>query len=224
MTCGACADFVVVPAQPGGRAGRIRYAAGSRCPLVYVTAWHSLMVAGNARRRARCAGGGRRRWRQYRVGADRQAGGGRSVHVVAGNAEKAERARLLGADWVVDRTAEPEWSRAVFAATHREGIDLVVDNVGQATWPSSLRTLRVGGRLVTVGGTSGYTAQIPINLIFGRQIGLIGSTMGTQADYLTVMDRLSGKLTPVVDSVFQFQEFRRAIEHMSPATHVRQRS
>ena len=212
---GACADFVVVPARnlvavPDGYDMRLAAAAS----LVYVTAWHSLMVAGNLRTAERVlvvgAGGG---VNTASVQIAKLAWA--TVYVVAGNAEKAERARLLGADWVVDRTAEPEWSRAVFAATHREGIDLVVDNVGQATWPSSLRTLRVGGRLVTVGGTSGYTAQIPINLIFGRQIRLIGSTMGTQADYLTVMDLVfQGKLTPVVDSVFPIQEFRRAIEHM----------
>ena len=212
---GACADYVVVPARnlvavPEGYDLRLAAAAS----LVYVTAWHSLVVAAALRAGEKVlvvgAGGG---VNTASVQIAKLAGA--TVYVIAGNAEKAERARLLGADWVLDRSAEPEWSRAVFLATQREGVDLVVDNVGQATWLNSLRTLRVGGRLVTVGGTSGYAAQVPVNLIFGRQVRLIGSTMGTQADYLTVMDLVfQGKLLPVVDSVFPMQDFRRAVEHM----------
>ncbi len=212
---GACADYVVVPARnlvavPEGYDLRLAAAAS----LVYVTAWHSLVVAAALRAGEKVlvvgAGGG---VNTASVQIAKLAGA--TVYVIAGNAEKAERARLLGADWVLDLSAEPEWSRAVFLATQREGVDLVVDNVGQATWLNSLRTLRVGGRLVTVGGTSGYAAQVPVNLIFGRQVRLIGSTMGTQADYLTVMDLVfQGKLLPVVDSVFPMQDFRRAVEHM----------
>lgn len=212
---GACADYVVVPARnlvavPDGYDLRLAAAAS----LVYVTAWHSLVVAGELRAGEKVlvvgAGGG-----VNTASLQIAKLAGATVYVIAGNAEKAERARVLGADWALDRSAEPEWSRAVFLATHREGVDLVVDNVGEATWLNSLRTLRVGGRLVTVGGTSGYAAQVPVNLIFGRQLRLIGSTMGTQADYLSVMDLVfQGKLLPVVDSVFPMQDFRRAMGYM----------
>ena len=145
---GACADYVVVPARnlvavPEGYDLRLAAAAS----LVYVTAWHSLVVAAALRAGEKVlvvgAGGG---VNTASVQIAKLAGA--TVYVIAGNAEKAERARLLGADWVLDRSAEPEWSRAVFLATQREGVDLVVDNVGQATWLNSLRTLRVGGRLV----------------------------------------------------------------------------
>jgi len=212
---GACADYVVVPARnlvavPDGYDMRLAAAAS----LVYVTAWHSLVVAGAVRAGEKVlvvgAGGGVNT-ASFQIAKL----AGATIYVIAVNAAKAERARSLGADWVLDRSADPDWSRAVFLATQRDGIDLVVDNVGQATWLNSLRTLRVGGRLVTVGGTSGYAAQVPVNLIFGRQVRLIGSTMGTQADYLTVMDLVfQGKLLPVVDSVFPMQDFRRAMEHM----------
>ena len=97
----------------------------------------------------------------------------------------------------------------------RQGVDLVVDNVGQATWGSSLRTLRPGGRLLTVGGTSGYQAQVPVNLLFARHLRLIGSTMGAQSDYTTVMNLVfQGRLQPVVDSVFELQQFRSAMARM----------
>jgi NADPH:quinone reductase-like Zn-dependent oxidoreductase len=208
---GACADYVAVPARnlvaiPVGYDMRLAAAAS----LVYVTAWHNLLTAGALRPGERVlvvgAGGG------VNTAAIQIAKlTGATVYVVASSADKAARARQLGADWVHDRSADPAWSRAVFAATGREGVDLVVDNVGAATWSDSLRTLRPGGRLATVGGTSGYVVQTPINLIFGRQLRIIGSTMGTQDDYLTVMALVfQDRLRPIVDSVFPLEAFQAA--------------
>jgi NADPH:quinone reductase-like Zn-dependent oxidoreductase len=182
--------------------------------LVYVTAWHSLIVAGDLRAGERVlvvgAGGG---VNTAAIQIARYAGA--SVYVIASNADKAARARQLGADWVHNRSDDAAWSRAVSAATAREGVDLVVDNVGAATWPESLRSLRPGGRLVTVGGTSGYRAEAPVNLIFGRHLRLIGSTMGTHDDYLTVMGLIfQARLQPVVDVVFPIEEFQAAIARL----------
>ncbi len=209
---GACADYVAVPARnliaiPSGFDMRLAAAAS----LVYVTAWHSLIVAGDLRAGERVlvvgAGGG---VNTAAIQIARYAGA--SVYVIASNVDKAARARQIGADWVHNRSDDAAWSQAVFAATAREGVDLVVDNVGAATWPESLRSLRPGGRLVTVGGTSGYRAEAPVNLIFGRHLRLIGSTMGTHDDYLTVMALIfQDRLRPVVDAIFPIAEFRAAI-------------
>ena len=90
--------------------------------------------------------------------------------VSASTAEKARMAQELGADWVHDRSADPQWSRAVYRATARQGVDVVVDNVGQETWPDSLRCLALGGRLLTVGGSTGYQATVPVNLMWGFSV------------------------------------------------------
>ena len=140
---------------------------------------------------------------------------GATVGVVAANAEKAAKARDLGADWTVDRGAEPNWSKAVYAATGRRGVDVVVDNVGAATWGNSLRCLARGGRLLTVGGTAGYDAVTPVNLMFGKHLSIIGSTMGTQTDFETVMAQVwAGKLKPVVDHIFPLAEYPAALARM----------
>jgi NADPH:quinone reductase-like Zn-dependent oxidoreductase len=102
---------------------------------------------------------------------------GATVFVVAASAQKAARAREIGADWATDRSAEPNWGKAVWAATGRRGVDVVVDNVGAATWgPASAPGRR--GRLL-LGGT-GYEAMTPVNLFW--HLSIIGSTMGTHAD------------------------------------------
>lgn len=212
---GACAEYVKIPARnlvaiPDGYAMQKAAAAS----LVYVTAWHNLITAGNLRAGERVlivgAGGGVNTASLQiakLVGAE--------VMMIASTAEKAKLARVQGADWVHDRSAEENWSKAVYQATAREGVDLVVDNVGEATWPSSLRTLATGGRLVTVGGTTGYKATVPVNLIFAKHLQIIGSTMGTQDDYLRVMSLIfQGKLDPIVDSIYPATDFAQAMERM----------
>ncbi len=212
---GACTEYVKAPAInlaaiPDGYDMRQAAAAS----LVYLTAWHSLVQAGGVGQTERVlvvgAGGG-----VNTASIQIAKLMGAEVYVIASNAQKVELALKLGADWAHDRSADPNWPRAVYQATQRAGIDVVVDNVGQATWMNSLRTLAPGGRLLTVGGSSGYEAATPVNLLFGRQLSIIGSTMGTQDDYLTVMSLVfAGKLNPIVDSVYSMQDFATAMTRM----------
>ena len=93
---------------------------------------------------------------------------------------------------------------------------MVVDNVGAATWGASLRSLAKGGRLLTVGGTSGYEAMTPVNLLFAKHLSIIGSTMGTQADFEAAMAQVwSGKLKPVVDRTFPLADYPTALARMT---------
>jgi NADPH:quinone reductase-like Zn-dependent oxidoreductase len=183
-------------------------------PLVGVTAWHSLVVRGNVRPGETVlvvgAGGG---VNSTAIQIAKLTGA--TVLAVAGDAKKAEIAHELGAEWTVDREQTPDWGKAVWAHTGRQGVDVVVDNVGEATWAASLRSLARGGRLLTVGGTTGYSAPTPINLLFGRHLSIIGSTMGTQADFEAVMAQVwAGKLRPVVDEIFPLAKYPLALVRM----------
>ncbi len=212
---GAYAEFVVAPARnlvaiPDGYADELAAAA----PLVSVTAWHMLVTAGRIRPGETVlvvgAGGG-----VNSVAIQIAKLAGATVFVVAADAEKAAKARELGADWAVDRSVEPTWSKAVWAVTGRRGVDVVVDNVGAATWVASLRSLARGGRLLTVGCTTGYEAPTPINLLFGRHLSIIGSTMGTQTDFEAAMTQVwAGKVKPVVDRIYPLAEYPAALERM----------
>jgi NADPH:quinone reductase-like Zn-dependent oxidoreductase len=86
-------------------------------------------------------------------------------------------------------------------------VDVVVDNVGQATWPTSLRSLRRGGRMLVVGNTSGYDIQLNSRLIFGKHLSIIGSTMAPQADFRAVMELIfAGRLRAVIDRVMPLKD------------------
>ena len=136
---------------------------------------------------------------------------GATVYALTSTEEKAEKALLLGADVVLNYRENPEWSRALFKMTDRRGVDVVVDNVGQATLNQSIRAVARGGRIVIVGNTSGPHAEIDVRFIFGKQISIIGSTMGSHQDFADAMALVwAGELQPVVDRVMPLSEGKRA--------------
>ncbi len=197
-TCGTFAEFVVVPARnllrlPEHVAFRGAAAAG----LVYLTAWHSLITRGGLRAGESVlivgAGGG---VNTASIQIARLAGA--RVMVVGSTAAKLAQAEALGADVLIDRSRE-DWSRAVYQLTGRQGVDVVVDNVGSATLFDSIRALRRGGRLLIVGTTSGPQVDLDLRYIFSKQISLIGSTMAPHQDFEQVMTLIfAGRLKPVI--------------------------
>jgi NADPH:quinone reductase-like Zn-dependent oxidoreductase len=135
---------------------------------------------------------------------------GARVFVVAGNKEKAARALELGADTILDRS-KVDWVREIYRLTHKRGVDVVVDNVGMATISNSMKAVVRGGRIVIIGNTSGPHAEIDMRFIFGKQISLIGSTMGSHQDFRDVTTLLwSGKLRPVIDRVMPLSRGKEA--------------
>ncbi len=108
-----------------------------------------------------------------------------------------------------------EWGREVHRLTGRRGVDVVVDNVGAATFGQSLRALRRGGRLLTVGNSSGPRFELDNRYLFGKQLTLIGSTMGTSVDYETVMGLIfGGRLRPVIDTVYPLRDAATALARL----------
>ncbi|MCP4544454.1 MAG: zinc-binding dehydrogenase [Chloroflexi bacterium] len=138
---------------------------------------------------------------------------GATVYALTSTEEKMARARELGADVVLNYREDPKWSKTLYKMTDRRGVDVVVDNVGQATLAQSLRAVTQGGRIVIVGNTSGPKTEIDLRFIFGKQISIIGSTMGTHQDFRDVMKLVwAGKLETVVDRVMPLCEGKAAFE------------
>src|SRR5205807_2316357 len=104
----------------------------------------------------------------------------------------------------------------VRALTARRGVDVVVENVGEATWEDSLRCLTKGGRLVTCGATSGPRVVTDARRLFWNQYTILGSTLGNATEYAAVVRVLSsGALRPLVDRVYPLAEARTAFERLA---------
>ena len=136
---------------------------------------------------------------------------GATVYALTSSEQKMEQACELGADAALNYRQTPRWSKAIYEMTDRRGVDVVVDNVGQATLAQSLRAVARGGRIVVVGNTSGPQAEIDVRFIFGKQISIVGSTMGSHQDFRDVMELVwAGKLRTVVDRVMPLSEGKAA--------------
>ncbi|HEU0299172.1 MAG TPA: zinc-binding dehydrogenase [Longimicrobium sp.] len=139
---------------------------------------------------------------------------GARVFAVTKGAEKAERLRGLGADVVYDR-AEEDWSKAVYRDTGKRGVDVVVENVGAATWAGSVRALARGGRLVTYGATAGPKVELDVRAVFWKQIQVIGTTMASRGEFEDLLRVVfSGRLRPVIDTVMPLDHAREAHERL----------
>jgi NADPH:quinone reductase-like Zn-dependent oxidoreductase len=211
---GTYAEYVVVPARqvyrlPEGFDAVTAAAAG----LVFHTAWHSLirrghLQAGESVLIVGASGGVNTACIQIAKLA------GATVYVVGSNSAKLALAERLGADVLIDRSAEANWAKTVFALTGKRGVDVVVDNVG-VTFPLSFRAARKGGRILTVGNTGGAQFEIDNRFVFGKHLSILGSTMGTLEDFATVMELVfAGKLQVAIDRTYPLAEVRAAHERL----------
>jgi NADPH:quinone reductase-like Zn-dependent oxidoreductase len=139
---------------------------------------------------------------------------GARVLVTSSSEAKLERARELGADATVNH-ATGDVRAAVQEATGGHGIDVVVENVGEATWGTSLQVAAPGGRITVCGATSGPNPPAALHRIWWKQLSILGSTMGTREDFAGAYELVaSGHALPVVDSVLPLEEIRAAHERL----------
>lgn len=132
---------------------------------------------------------------------------------------KLDRARELGASCTILDEGQ-DWSRDVRAWTHKRGVDLAVDSVGEATHLNCIKSLARGGAYVTPGCTSGPNATTDLARVFWNQLRILGSTMGTNDEFKEVASLFrAGLLEPIIDTVFGPDECRAAYERLEGAGH-----
>jgi NADPH:quinone reductase-like Zn-dependent oxidoreductase len=174
-------------------------------PLVFLTAWNMLKTRGNLATgetvliHAAGSGIGSAAIQIARLsGAD--------VITTVGSDGKREKARELGADYVINHSKE-DFTDKVNEFTDGKGVDLVFEHIGPETWEKSMLCLKRGGRIVTCGATSGPTVSLDIRFLFAKQLSISGCYMGSRSELLKIMNLIeSGKLKPVVDSVFPLED------------------
>jgi len=187
------------------------FEVAAAAPLVYQTAWRALMTRaalqpGESVLITGASGG------VSTAGIQIAKHAGAKVYAVTSGPDNVARARALGADVVIDRLVD-DFAKRVREETGKRGVDVVLDSVGSVTWDSCLRCLAPLGRMVVYGGTTGSTGKINIAQMFWRQYGVMGSTMGSTADFEHVMNLVaSGVLEPVVHDTWPLERAREAYE------------
>jgi NADPH:quinone reductase-like Zn-dependent oxidoreductase len=211
---GGYAEYVKVPVQnlipiPDD----VDYVRAAAFPLTFVTAWHMLMTRARLKRGedvlVLAAGSG--------VG---QAAiqiaflHGARVFATAGTPDKLERARALGAYEAIDHYKQ-DIAAEILRLTNKRGVDVVIEHVGEATWPKSVRALARGGRLVTCGATTGANGALNLQALFAKQLTIHGSYMGTKGELMRAARFFfAGQLKPVVDRTYPLAEAAAAQQRM----------
>jgi NADPH:quinone reductase-like Zn-dependent oxidoreductase len=220
---GTFADYIVVPAanvrsipsprSTTGSSSSPSLAEAAAFTLVTLTAWRMVVT------RARVVAGENVLIWGIGGGVAQAAlqiakARGARVWVTSGSDDKLARAAAMGADEVLNhRTTDV--ARVVRDRTGKRGMDVVIDTVGEATWARSLGSLGRAGRLVTCGATSGPLVETDIRRMFWNQWTLMGSTMGTEAEFTAIASEFcAGRLRPPIDSVFNLEEGREAFSRL----------
>jgi NADPH:quinone reductase-like Zn-dependent oxidoreductase len=138
---------------------------------------------------------------------------GCTVFTTVGDDEKAEKARALGADYVINYRTE-RFEGEVRRLTKRKGVDVVFEHVGADTWNGSLLCLKRGGRLVTCGSTSGVSTTMNLMQLFQQQYRIFGSFGCTLRNIADALDKMASGLHPVIDSVYPLDDFQEGLERL----------
>lgn len=220
---GTFAEHIVVPEQNlaslpvlAGGETPISWAEAAAFPLVTLTAWRMLVTRAAVRPGETVliwgVGGG------VSLAALRIAKlCGARVIVTSSSAAKLAAAGSLGADVTIDHATQDVVAE-VRALTGKRGVDVIVENVGAATWERSLRMLARRGRLVTCGATTGPKVEVDVRRLFWYQWNIMGSTMGSAEDFRQIVAQLGqGRLRPVIDSSFPLERGAQALERLGRA-------
>ena len=206
QTDGGYAEYVKAPAKNAIRiADELSFVEASALPIAYLTAWHMLITRA-----------------QLRIGEDvliLGAGGsvgsaglqiaklvGARIFATASTDEKLTRAKQFGADTTINY-AEVDFSEVILEETNGQGVDVVLEHVGAATWDKSINSLAKNGRLVSCGVTTGNIGEINIRKMYQKQLTLMGSALGTPKELRKLVSLAElGLLVPIIDQTLPLEQ------------------
>ena len=138
---------------------------------------------------------------------------GATVITTVGDDAKAEKAKALGADHVINYRTE-RFEGVVRKLTAKKGVDVVFEHVGAETFNGSLLCLKRGGRLVTCGATSGASTSLNLMQLFQQQYRIIGSFGASMRNIRESLAKMAGGMLPVIDSEFPLGEVERGLARL----------
>ena len=204
---GTYSEYVAVPDQNVvPLPENLSFEEAAAFPLAYWTAWH--MLTGRAKlmpqEKVLVVGASS----GVAVAAIQIAKAkGAKVFAVTTSSSKVDKIKDLGADEIFLQEGEKDFSKWIHRETQGQGVEVVFEHVGPATFEKSVKSLSRYGRLVTCGATSGPTAPLDFRYFFSRDLTLMGARMGTKKEFQELSHLIfSGKIKSVIDKVFPLEE------------------
>lgn len=144
---------------------------------------------------------------------------GATVIATSSSDAKLERLKAMGADHLINYKTTPGWGAEAAKLTGR-GVDHVVEIGGSGTLPESITAARIGGHISLIGVLAGFGGPIPTVQIMGKQIRLIGITVGTRLEQQDMVRAVEANgIRPVIDRSFPLAELGAAFRHQESGAH-----
>lgn len=137
---------------------------------------------------------------------------GCEVFACTSSAAKGEKLKALGADHIIDYVETPEFSKAVWTASGKKGVDVAINFTGGDTWIQTQRCMAVGGRILTCGSTAGHECEIDVRFLWHRETEIIGSRAYEPKDIVACLDYVAkGELRPVIEFTFPLEQAAKGV-------------
>jgi NADPH:quinone reductase-like Zn-dependent oxidoreductase len=209
---GTFSDYVVVSKKyVFEKPDHLNFVQAAALPLAGLTAYRALFSRARLRSNEKVLitgiGGGAALWLlQFAVAYKAK------VYVTSGSNEKIEKAIKLGAINGFNYR-DSEWPDK--AQKESGGFDIIIDSAGGSQFNKYVELALPGGRIVNFGRTAGNITDITTRLLYWKQLSILGSTMGTRDEFLSMLEFVDGhKLEPVIDKVFPLENVKEAFDHM----------
>lgn len=146
--------------------------------------------------------------------------GARTI-LISSSEEKLERAKSLGADYLINYQSEPDWHKKVLEITEGEGVDHIVDIGGAGTLDRSIRAVRPSGRISLIGVLGGAVSEIQLGRVVARHVRLQGVTVGSCAMFNRMVVAMTLHQTkPAIDAQgFGFEGLKDALNRLPNGEH-----
>jgi alcohol dehydrogenase len=135
---------------------------------------------------------------------------GCTVITTVGDDAKAEKAKAIGADHVINYKTQ-RFEGVVRKLTAKKGVDVVFEHVGGEGFNASLFCLKRGGRLVTCGSTAGPSVTINLMQLFQQQYKILGSFGASMMNISDSLRKMASGILPIIDSEFPLAEFEKGL-------------
>jgi NADPH:quinone reductase-like Zn-dependent oxidoreductase len=197
---------------------RLSFEAAATLPCAGVTAYHALFEAATLRPGDTLLVQGTGGVSIFALQLARAAGA--SVIVTSSSAEKRERALKMGAAHVIDYKADPKWGETARSLTGGRGVDVVVEVGGPGTFDQSVAALRYGGTMSILGVLTGTRGEVNTYGVFHKALHVVGVYVGSISMFESLLRAVEiGRIDPVIDRSFRFEDARAAYEHLASGQH-----
>lgn len=187
-------------------------------PCAALTAWRALVVEGNLQPGQTVLVQGTGGVSTFALQFAKMLGA--QVIVTSSSDDKLAEARALGADHLINYRTTPNWGRIAVEMTDGVGVDHVVEVGGAATVNESLEAAKVGGDVLIIGVLSGFSQEIAMRSIYGKNLRLIGLSVGSREHFEAMTAAIEEhQLRPIVDSVFPVEQVQEALQRMRAGEH-----